>query len=355
MPWKIEQHDGEFCVMKEEDGSTVKCHKTRGEAVNHMKALYAAEGKDMTEKEMIEKCYPEMAQPYSPYGGATTFDELEAMREARESMYKIHDVIYDFDTLSSNIIASMSIENKAVALKKLAQELVSRLDMFEGELVKVEKKEWDTAYKNDLSDDSFLYVEPGEKEDGKTTPRTKRHFPYRDKSGKVDLPHVRNAIARIPQSNAPGLTAEKKESLQNKARKILEEHSTEKTWTVELTKALDEDRRLAYGIVLVPDVPDSQDDIMSAIDIEKAAHSFFVNSRIMDLQHQESLPASAAVPVESYIAPVDMMIGEHEIAKGSWVMVTYIPNDSIWEQVRKGAILSYSIKGYGVRTPVESE
>ena len=147
MPWKIEQHDGEFCVMKEEDGSTVKCHKTRGEAVNHMKALYAAEGKDMTEKEMIEKCYPEMAQPYSPYGGATTFDELEAMREARESMYKIHDVVYDFDTLSGNIMASMFIENKAVALKKLAQELVSRLDMFEGELVEVEKKEWDTAYK----------------------------------------------------------------------------------------------------------------------------------------------------------------------------------------------------------------
>ena len=37
----------------------------------------------------------------------------------------------------------------------------------------------------------------------------------------MDLPHLRNAIARIPQSNAPGLTPEKKRSLQERARKLL--------------------------------------------------------------------------------------------------------------------------------------
>lgn len=91
-------------------------------------------------------------------------------------------------------------------------------------VVKTFKAVWSIAYQNDLPDSAFLYIEPGKEkdEDGKTTPRSARHFPYRDQSGKVDLPHLRNAIARIPQSNAPGLTAEKKQQLQDKARRLLE-------------------------------------------------------------------------------------------------------------------------------------
>lgn len=93
-----------------------------------------------------------------------------------------------------------------------------------------EKAVWSTAYVNDLPDSAFLYVEEGgEKDaDGKTVPRDKRHFPYRNAEGKVDLPHLRNAIARIPQSNAPGLTAEKKAALQERARKLLAQAQEDK-------------------------------------------------------------------------------------------------------------------------------
>lgn len=82
------------------------------------------------------------------------------------------------------------------------------------------KAVWTTAYMNNLPDSSFLFVESGGKKDGegKTVPRGKRHFPYKDANGKVDLPHLRNAIARIPQSNAPGLN---KDALQARARKLL--------------------------------------------------------------------------------------------------------------------------------------
>jgi len=88
------------------------------------------------------------------------------------------------------------------------------------------KAVWSTAYINTLPDSAFLYVESGGKKDeeGKTVPRTLRHFPYKDASGKVDLPHLRNAIARIPQSKI-GLSADQLESLQNKARKILEDEN----------------------------------------------------------------------------------------------------------------------------------
>lgn len=66
------------------------------------------------------------------------------------------------------------------------------------------KAVWTTAYVNDLPDSAFLYVESGDKDDeGKTVPRSKRHFPYRSVDGKIDLPHLRNALSRIPQSNLP--------------------------------------------------------------------------------------------------------------------------------------------------------
>jgi HK97 family phage prohead protease len=49
---------------------------------------------------------------------------------------------------------------------------------------------------NDLPDSAFAYIESGGKKDasGKTTPRSLRHFPIHDAA------HVRNALARAPQS-----------------------------------------------------------------------------------------------------------------------------------------------------------
>ncbi len=66
----------------------------------------------------------------------------------------------------------------------------------------LEEAVWDTAYIDNLPDSSFLYIAPGgeKDEDGKTTPRSLRYFPVYDGDGGVDIPHLRNALARIPQS-----------------------------------------------------------------------------------------------------------------------------------------------------------
>jgi HK97 family phage prohead protease len=59
-----------------------------------------------------------------------------------------------------------------------------------------ERAEMKAAAINDLPDSAFAYVEPGGSKDdqGKTVPRSKRHFPIHDAA------HVRNALARAPQS-----------------------------------------------------------------------------------------------------------------------------------------------------------
>jgi HK97 family phage prohead protease len=64
------------------------------------------------------------------------------------------------------------------------------------------KAQWTAAFINNLPDSAFAYIEPGgsKDEDGKTVPRSKRHFPHHGTGGGVDLPHLRNALARAPQS-----------------------------------------------------------------------------------------------------------------------------------------------------------
>lgn len=59
----------------------------------------------------------------------------------------------------------------------------------------VAKAEMSSKSINDLPDSAFAFIEPGGKKDasGKTTPRSKRHFPVHDKA------HADNAAARIAQ------------------------------------------------------------------------------------------------------------------------------------------------------------
>ena len=70
--------------------------------------------------------------------------------------------------------------------------------------MKTRAAKWTTAFINNLPDASFAVVEKGGTKDsgGKTTPRTYRHLPYKDGAGKVDLPHLRNAMARANQIQA---------------------------------------------------------------------------------------------------------------------------------------------------------
>lgn len=78
MPWRIDRRDERYCVIKETDGTTEKCHGTRQEAVAHMRALYASErqGREMTAANVIDICTEEE--------GYRLFDELQEYADAPE-------------------------------------------------------------------------------------------------------------------------------------------------------------------------------------------------------------------------------------------------------------------------------
>ena len=129
-----------------------------------------------------------------------------------------------------------------------------------------------------------------------------------------------------------------------------EEGQVEKTYEIPICK-VDEEKRLVYGIALEPDVVDSQQDFEKETEIEKAAHQFLIKSRITYKEHKDKTPNVKVV--ESYIAPQDLEFehggATYKAKKGSWILVTHIGDDSIWEQIKKGELTGYSIRGYANR------
>jgi cation transport regulator ChaB len=113
--------------------------------------------------------------------------------------------------------------------------------------------EWDTAWINNLDDSCFAYIEPGgeKDEEGKTVPRALRHLPYKGADGKVDLSHLRNALARLPQTNlSPEEMAKARAKLVAAAKeagvgdyKESEKEDTEKVMETELRKVLGIDEK----------------------------------------------------------------------------------------------------------------
>jgi len=86
---------------------------------------------------------------------------------------------------------------------------------------------WSTKYVNDLPDSCFMWVEKGGRKDqqGKTVPRSFRHLPFKTAEGKIDVPHVRNALARldaVKDKNGKPMPESLKKDIKSRLQKILE-------------------------------------------------------------------------------------------------------------------------------------
>jgi hypothetical protein len=214
MPYFLQKRDDEWCVMKgtkESPEGTEKCHPTREAAMAHMRALYVhvedAGKANVASENVTANLIHGSGGILSPMRGGDG-DALCACSKCDHQAKKVGD--------------TPCAERKCPECGSPMQEKeVSKVSE------EVSKADWDTAYVNDLPDSAFLYVESGEKEDGKTVPRTKRHLPYKSSTGEVDLPHLRNALSRLGQSGTGEgwLTPALRKSLVTKAQKILAQHS----------------------------------------------------------------------------------------------------------------------------------
>lgn len=98
-------------------------------------------------------------------------------------------------TTPSNLLADIPVRNFRAAVRAdLPHEITDEHIIVHNPIRAV----WSTAFIDALPNSSFAYVEPNAGDD-----KSKRHLPYKDKDGKPDAAHVRNALARLDATDIP--------------------------------------------------------------------------------------------------------------------------------------------------------
>lgn len=137
------------------------------------------------------------------------------------------------------------------------------------------------------------------------------------------------------------------EETENKIDKILtflEKHfgaTKNEKKVLEVIKSTDVELKQATHVVYEPNVPDAHGEWMDEETVRKACHSFNVHCRKANLFHR--VETDKVEVVESYILPVDAMVGEREVKKGTWLAVIQYKDDYLWELEKSGELRGVSI------------
>ena len=123
---------------------------------------------------------------------------------------------------------------------------------------------------------------------------------------------------------------------------------------VQVSKAVDEEKRLATFLVLEPQDEDGTTndlhaDWYDADTVEKSCYNFNKYSMKANILHV--MPTSAFEFVESYIQKTDMVLGDKFIKKGSWLATIYVDESElgqqIWDGIKSGHYNGLSIQATG--------
>ena len=117
---------------------------------------------------------------------------------------------------------------------------------------------------------------------------------------------------------------------------------------VDIAKASDDEQTIT-GIVLKPEEVDGQGDIYSAEVIKEAAYKFLANynrSTKLGRQHKDFKDwQNRQALVESYLAPMDFVLGTTIVKAGSWIVTFKILDPKIWKAIKDGKVTGFSIGG----------
>lgn len=112
---------------------------------------------------------------------------------------------------------------------------------------------------------------------------------------------------------------------------------------VPIAKALNNKLKQATFVVMVPDVPDAHGDITSMEEVRKACFNFNKSAMQPNLFHVAKTDTFEFL--ESYVTPVDMMIEDKFVTKGTWLTTIQSLDDDLWDLIESGEISGVSIGG----------
>lgn len=113
------------------------------------------------------------------------------------------------------------------------------------------------------------------------------------------------------------------------------------TVTFAVKKAKNEELKQVMFVVMVPNEVDAHGDITTAEEISKACHNFNAHCRKANLFHL--VETNSFSIAESYIAPVDFVLGEKIVKAGTWLANLQVHDDDVWALVKSGDINGVSI------------
>lgn len=118
------------------------------------------------------------------------------------------------------------------------------------------------------------------------------------------------------------------------------------TWEVHLHKSLEE--RIAFGIVLEPDITDLHGDTYDEPTVKEAAWAFMEDFANTGIQHELIVNDQVRI-LESYVAPTEMELqtdkGVVKVRKGTWLMTVRVRDPEIWADVKAQRLTGFSFGG----------
>jgi hypothetical protein len=106
------------------------------------------------------------------------------------------------------------------------------------------------------------------------------------------------------------------------------------------------EQRMVYGELYAPDRPDAQGEFMRADTIQKMAYDFVREGRMkqIDVMHDNQVVEGPCI-VESFIARK----GDPDFIEGAWVLGMHVPNDDLWDRIKKGELNGFSLEALVTR------
>jgi hypothetical protein len=136
----------------------------------------------------------------------------------------------------------------------------------------------------------------------------------------------------------------------------------EKTIGIQTVLKSDERKRYIMGPVLVPGVPDTQGDVMSREEVEKAFFGFFGSGTVRIERQHGDRPVDARV-IERFLSNETVIVKDgngKEYPAGTFCIGMILPvakdeEEDIYEEILNDPeLFGFSVRGFGKRRPIES-
>jgi Putative phage serine protease XkdF len=122
---------------------------------------------------------------------------------------------------------------------------------------------------------------------------------------------------------------------------------------IPVAKSLDEELKQATFVVMAPDEVDLHGDITSEEEVRKACHNFNKYCQKANLFHL--VQTETFEFCESYVCLTDMVLGDKEVKKGTWLCTIQCLDDDLWTLIKSGEINGVSIGAMAAVEDLEDE